>query len=245
MHGFPVELRQVFLNLISNAIQAIPDSGRLMLTVREAYDWTLMRRGISVSIVDTGSGVKPQDSKRLFEPFFSTKSTKGTGLGLWISKGIIQKYEGRISFRSLRTLDGCATCFRVFVPTSGTFNLGSNAPGELATGVEAGSNRYAAAMAPRMTEGPHSTLSLQTRETRYPEFAPKLRAEQAVQQWHWESRRFFDGELLRDSFWGEPNATFRTTLVCARFSSDCGLHGEGRGARQGSLAERSAHAGND
>jgi two-component system, NtrC family, sensor kinase len=146
VHGFPVELRQVFLNLISNAIQAMPNGGRLKLTVREAYNWALKRRGISVSIVDTGLGVKPQDSKRLFEPFFSTKSTKGTGLGLWISKGIIQKYEGRISFRSLRTTNGCMTCFRVFLPTTGTLNVGNPANGELSAGVGSSSNAYTAAM---------------------------------------------------------------------------------------------------
>jgi two-component system, NtrC family, sensor kinase len=139
VHGFPVELRQVFLNLIGNAIQAMPNGGKLTLAVRQAYDWTLRRRGVSVSIVDTGVGVKPQDSKRLFEPFFSTKSTKGTGLGLWISKGIIQKYDGRISFRSLRNARGCTTCFRVFLPTSGTMHLG-NASADLAAGVEPNSN---------------------------------------------------------------------------------------------------------
>ena len=146
MHGFPVELRQVFLNLISNAIQAMPDGGRLGLTVRQTYDWTLRRRGINVSIVDTGMGVKPQDSKRLFEPFFSTKSTKGTGLGLWISKGIIQKYEGRISFRSMRTAKGCFTCFRVFLPTSGILNVGTTVSGEMSSGLEASPNDYPATM---------------------------------------------------------------------------------------------------
>lgn len=146
VHGFPVELRQVFLNLISNAIQAMPDGGQLRVTVRQAYDWTLKRRGISVSIVDTGMGVKPQDSKRLFEPFFSTKSTKGTGLGLWISKGIIQKYEGRISFRSLKTLYGCITCFKVFLPTSGILHMGAAPSGEISIGQEVASSGYAAEM---------------------------------------------------------------------------------------------------
>ena len=47
-----------------------------------------------ISICDTGSGINPQHAKRIFEPFFTTKDTKGTGLGLWISRGIIQKYEG-------------------------------------------------------------------------------------------------------------------------------------------------------
>lgn len=133
VHGFPVELRQVFLNLISNAIQAMPSGGKLSITVRDAYDWASHRRGISVSIVDTGMGVKPQDSKKLFEPFFSTKSTKGTGLGLWISRGIIQKYDGRISFRSLRTGTGCMTCFRVFLPSSSSFNLMGTASAEVSS----------------------------------------------------------------------------------------------------------------
>jgi signal transduction histidine kinase len=74
------------------------------------------RRGVSISIVDTGIGIRPEDSKRLFQPFFSTKSTKGTGLGLWISKGIIQKYDGTLTCRSYRTQRGGRTCFRVFLP---------------------------------------------------------------------------------------------------------------------------------
>ena len=91
--------------------------------------------------------MKPQDAKKLFEPFFSTKSTKGTGLGLWISKGIVQKYEGRISFRSLRNANGVATCFRVFLPVSGTFNLMSGPAGELTSaGIEITSNGFGAAM---------------------------------------------------------------------------------------------------
>ena len=146
VHGFPVELRQIFLNLIGNAVQAMPGGGSLRLTVREAYDWRLRRRGVSVSIVDTGIGVKPQDSKRLFEPFFSTKSTKGTGLGLWISKGIVQKYEGRISFRSLRAGTRTATSFRVFLPGTGTLGLAGASVTDLASGVEHGPNGVPAAM---------------------------------------------------------------------------------------------------
>ena len=147
VHGFPVELRQVFLNLVGNAIQAMPNGGDLRLSVRESCDWQLMRRGISVSIVDTGVGINPQDSGRLFEPFFSTKSTKGTGLGLWISKGIIQKYEGRISFRSFRSEKGCSTCFRVFLPSGASLNLiGSSATELTSAGVNATTNGYGAAM---------------------------------------------------------------------------------------------------
>jgi two-component system, NtrC family, sensor kinase len=122
VQGFPVELRQVFLNLIGNAIQAMPEGGVLGVYVREATDWTRQMRGTAISIVDTGAGIRPEDLRRLFQPFFSTKAAKGTGLGLWISKGIIQKYDGRITCRSLRHGSQCATCFRVFLPVSGTMS---------------------------------------------------------------------------------------------------------------------------
>ena len=146
VHGFPVELRQVFLNLVGNAIQAMPNGGDLRLTVRESFDWSIMRRGISVSIVDTGVGIDSQDSAKLFEPFFSTKSTKGTGLGLWISKGIIQKYEGRISFRSIQTGKGCVTCFRVFLPSSPTLNLVGSSAELASSGIDVTGNGHGAAM---------------------------------------------------------------------------------------------------
>lgn len=133
MRGFPVELRQVFLNLIGNAIQAMPEGGKLGIAVREGTDWTIERRGIMISIVDTGHGIKPEDARHLFQPFFSTKSTKGTGLGLWISKGIVQKYEGRISFRSVRAGPGRSTCFRVFFPIVGAAGQAAAGAGESET----------------------------------------------------------------------------------------------------------------
>lgn len=119
VQGFPVELRQIFLNLIGNSIQAMPNGGELRVSARMATDWTTQRRGVAISIVDSGMGIKAEDASRIFQPFFSTKSTKGTGLGLWISKGIIQKYNGRIAFRTYRHSGGCATCFRVFLPGTG------------------------------------------------------------------------------------------------------------------------------
>jgi two-component system, NtrC family, sensor kinase len=124
VNGFPVELRQVFLNLIGNAIQAMPDGGKLGIRIHEATDWIRNRRGMMISIIDTGSGIQPADAAQLFQPFFSTKSTKGTGLGLWISKGIIQKYDGRIDCRSYRSQKGCVTCFRVFFPSTMSFDRG-------------------------------------------------------------------------------------------------------------------------
>lgn len=115
--GFPAELKQVFLNLIGNATQAMPQGGLLRISTRESIDYSSSRRGVRVSVCDTGAGIEPEDAKRLFEPFFTTKpGNGGTGLGLWVSKGIIEKYEGTLRFRSLRLYDRHVTCFSVFIP---------------------------------------------------------------------------------------------------------------------------------
>jgi PAS domain S-box-containing protein len=114
--GFPVELKQVFLNLIGNAAQAMPDGGTLRLHVFESSWQPHQRPEVCISICDTGTGIDPEDAKHLFEPFFTTKSTKGTGLGLWISKGIVQKYGGTIRFRSQSFTGRNITCFQVRLP---------------------------------------------------------------------------------------------------------------------------------
>jgi PAS domain S-box-containing protein len=114
--GFPVELKQVFLNLIGNAVQAMPEGGTLRLHVFESSWQRHQRPEVCISICDTGTGIDPENAKHLFEPFFTTKSTKGTGLGLWISKGIIQKYGGAIRFRSASFTGRNVTCFQVRLP---------------------------------------------------------------------------------------------------------------------------------
>jgi signal transduction histidine kinase len=118
IHGFPVELRQVMMNLINNAIQATPAKGQLRIHVHDSTDWVSQQHGTAVCVTDTGVGISPHDARRLFEPFFSTKADKGTGLGLWISKGIVQKYGGQISFRCLNQKRGSLTCFRAFFPSN-------------------------------------------------------------------------------------------------------------------------------
>jgi len=118
IHGFPVELKQVFLNLIGNAVQAMPNGGSLRLHVFESSGRANRPSGVCVSLCDTGTGIDAEHAKHLFEPFFTTKSAKGTGLGLWISKGIIQKYGGSIRFRSLQLAGRNITCFQIFLPAS-------------------------------------------------------------------------------------------------------------------------------
>jgi signal transduction histidine kinase len=136
----------VFLNLIGNAMQAMPEGGVLGVYVRESTDWTRNLRGTIISILDTGKGIRPEDIRRLFQPFFSTKSTKGTGLGLWISQGIVHKYDGRITCRTYRGGDGCVTCFRVFLPGAATFDQGAMA------GDKAGKMEY------KVTAGSHDPV---------------------------------------------------------------------------------------
>lgn len=116
IRGFPVELRQVFFNLIGNAIQAMPDGGRLRIRMGERWNEATGRADLCITFSDTGGGIDPEHSKHLFEPFFTTKSSKGTGLGLWISKGIIQKYDGSIHFKSISFKGGHMTSFCVILP---------------------------------------------------------------------------------------------------------------------------------
>jgi signal transduction histidine kinase len=130
IQGYPNELKQVFLNLIGNAIEAMREGGRLRIRVDGQTEQRTGRRGVRVSVCDTGSGIDSRYAKRIFEPFFTTKDTKGTGLGLWISRGIVQKYDGTIRFRSLHYVSGQATCFSVFIP-------GTPAPASVGFGVSA------------------------------------------------------------------------------------------------------------
>ena len=117
--GFPGEMRQAFLNLVGNAIEAMPQGGNLRLRLYPSLDFRNgFRRGVRVSIADTGAGIEKSHRRRIFEPFFSTKDTKGTGLGLWVTQGIVHKHEGAIRFRSSSFSSGKMTCFSVFIPTN-------------------------------------------------------------------------------------------------------------------------------
>lgn len=87
-------LKQVMINLINNALDAMPDGGRLTIKTFDRAD------GASIYIEDSGSGIREEDLKEIFTPFFTTKGVKGTGLGLAISYGIIKGYGGDINLRS-------------------------------------------------------------------------------------------------------------------------------------------------
>jgi PAS domain S-box-containing protein len=117
--GFSVQIRQVFLNLISNAIQAMPQGGKLRIHLYRSVNRAHFkhRDGVRVNVLDTGIGIARDQMAKLFQPFFTTKAEKGTGLGLWVSRGIIEKLEGSIRARTCTSQGKTRTCFSVFIPT--------------------------------------------------------------------------------------------------------------------------------
>jgi PAS domain S-box-containing protein len=112
------EIRQVLANLVGNAIDALPVAGHLILRCAPAHDWVSGVPGIRVTVADTGTGMDDATQSRIFEPFFSTKGITGTGLGLWISKDIVEKHKGRLDVWSRQRTDGgpSGTVFTMFLP---------------------------------------------------------------------------------------------------------------------------------
>lgn len=115
------ELRQVVLNLIGNALDAIGQGGTLKVRAANAREHSNgLRRGVRLTIADTGSGIQPEIRKTLFEPFVSTKGNMGTGLGLWISSEIIRKHGGTIQVKSKTLSPLSGAVFSVFLPLTPT-----------------------------------------------------------------------------------------------------------------------------
>jgi PAS domain S-box-containing protein len=120
LHCFGDELRQVFANLIGNALDAMTDGGCLRIRVRRAVSWKEDGRvGVRVLVGDTGSGIPAEVLHQIFEPFVSTKVDTGTGLGLWVSDGIVRKHGGRIRVRSACGGGRHGTVFSLFFPLDG------------------------------------------------------------------------------------------------------------------------------
>ena len=88
------ELQQVLINLMVNALQAMPEGGTLLLASGDREEGGV--RGGFVAVGDSGPGIAAEIRERLFDPFFTTKTSDGTGLGLWVSLGLVQRYGGRI-----------------------------------------------------------------------------------------------------------------------------------------------------
>ncbi len=118
--GFAGELRQIFANLVGNAIDAARLGGRLEIRVRTCQDHQEGQAGIRVTIADTGSGMSRETAARIFEPFFTTKGITGTGLGLWVTMELIQKHSGKVRVRSSEGGVHHGTVFDIFFPVQQT-----------------------------------------------------------------------------------------------------------------------------
>ncbi len=119
VEGFPAELRQVFTNLITNAAEAAGQGGAVTVRITPQTADTAaspaLEAGAIVEIIDNGPGIPPENREHLFSPFFTTKGERGTGLGLWVSQGIIRKHAGSINLASRTDGPAHGATARVFL----------------------------------------------------------------------------------------------------------------------------------
>ena len=116
IQGYAGELRQLFANLVVNATDAMGNHGSLQVRVAPGHDWSSDREGIRISVADNGVGIPRENVRQIFEPFYTTKKETGTGLGLWVSNGIVRKHGGSIRVRSRAQGRTTGTVFSIFLP---------------------------------------------------------------------------------------------------------------------------------
>ena len=121
------ELRQVFSNLILNAMEALTKAGsRLRIRIFDSVDWKDRNlRGVRTIISDNGPGIPLADRARIFDPFYTTKGEEGTGVGLWVSRGIVESHTGSIRFKTRVAPQHSGTAFCVFLPFTSGVNTAS------------------------------------------------------------------------------------------------------------------------
>jgi PAS domain S-box-containing protein len=114
----PGEIQQVLINLINNSIEAMAGSGKIRIRASASPDWSnRARRGVRITVADTGSGMSRETSHRMREAFFTTKEGTGTGLGMWIVSELMVKHDGKISVSSSMHPDHHGTVLSLFLPT--------------------------------------------------------------------------------------------------------------------------------
>jgi two-component system NtrC family sensor kinase len=113
MHG---ELRQVFSNLLLNSLHAVGSNGKVILRASVSRDSGSGKRRVRVMVSDNGNGISPAAMPQIFEPFFTTKGAVGNGLGLWVTRQIIDKHGGSLRVRSATSGAHCGTSFSVVLP---------------------------------------------------------------------------------------------------------------------------------
>ena len=113
--GYAGEVRQLLTNLLMNAVDALDPGGSIHVRIRAGRE-PGRAEGIRITLSDSGSGIASESLRRIFEPFYSTKQDGGTGLGLWVSRGIVQKHGGSIRVRSRVAGLHRGTIFSIFLP---------------------------------------------------------------------------------------------------------------------------------
>jgi PAS domain S-box-containing protein len=113
---FENDIRQVLNNLIANAIDAMRTGGRLIVRAHDARHPESCAPGVRILVGDNGTGMSAETQRRLFEAFYTTKDLNGTGLGLWISKEIVERHEGALKVRSTQGGIRQGTVFSLFLP---------------------------------------------------------------------------------------------------------------------------------
>lgn len=115
--GLAGELRQIFANLLSNSIDAVALDGAIRVRVTDVHSNGNRRiSGVRITVADNGSGISEKNRRHIFEPFFTTRESLGTGLGLWVSKEIVENHEGSIRIRSSVVPGRSGTVASVFLP---------------------------------------------------------------------------------------------------------------------------------
>jgi PAS domain S-box-containing protein len=118
--GSAGELRQILSNLLANSLDACASGSTIRIEASSAIDpRDLSRPGVRITIADTGFGIPPKHLESIFEPFFTTKKDTGTGLGLWVSRELVEKHGGSLRVRSRTTNPLCGTVFSIFLPNQG------------------------------------------------------------------------------------------------------------------------------
>jgi signal transduction histidine kinase len=122
------EIRQVLNNLVRNALDAMSGRGRLLIRVCPMCEIRGHRPGVRITVADTGEGISTEMMGRLFGLFQTSKQDTGTGLGLWVSRGIVEKHGGSIRVKSRQTDENgrrSGTVFAVWLPLTAGSKLGA------------------------------------------------------------------------------------------------------------------------
>jgi signal transduction histidine kinase len=110
------ELRQVFANLLTNAFEASFDNAKVHVRARNSAHWHTGHPGVRLTIADNGSGMSPDTKKNLYQAFYTTKGTNGTGLGLWVSHEILARHGATLQVRSRQAPHHSGTVLQLFFP---------------------------------------------------------------------------------------------------------------------------------